>query len=752
MANISGGSVVWDLDLNDGKFKSKLKSASDDVGGLASASQRSAASANAAFEGIAKVGIATLATAVVAVGALIAKNIGGAVKRVDTLNNFPKVMENLGFATDESSKALTKLDMGVRGLPTSLDKIASAMQNIAPSAKSIDEATNLALALNNALIAGGKPADMQATAMEQFSQAIAKGKPDMMEWRSLASAMPGQMKQLSNSLGYDNWQKMASAVSDGSLEFSKVTDGIIALNTKGLGEFPSFAEQAKNSAGGLQTGMANMNTAIARGLANVMQAVGSTEIANAMGSLGKTIENGLKGFVKFIEFLKRNKDIVMPLVVGISAMVAAITAWYVVTKLQAAAQAVLNAVTNAHPIGRLIVVLIAVAAALTYFFTKTETGQKIFQKFSDITKKAFEVIMDAGTAVVNFFKKRWKIIALVALAPLAPLILMIALVVKNFDKIKSAATSVWNVIRTVFSAIWSFLSPILKFISDLFIIVFGGIAIVVIMAVQKIYQIVTSVMSAVWGFIQPILNAIKNFFSAVWSGIFFVVKTYLTLMYDFYSTIFTAIYNIIRSIVTGIINFFAPAVSWLYHKGVAIVQGLVNGIRAVAGAVWWAIKTVADQIGNFFGGAWNWLYGVGRAIIDGLIRGIRDMAGRVSQAVGDTANSIKNKFRNLLGIRSPSKVFADYGLNIGAGLMKGIEKTKSAVDEAMAGLTGQDVGIQANVVPNIADNGLVSNGNSQTITIQSVVLSTQQATKEFFSELNQDTINLGMGLTPVQGN
>lgn len=710
MANISGGSVVWNLDIDNSKFNSKLKQASGDIGGIEKTTATTAKNSNKAFESIAKIGIASVAAAAIAAGALITKNIGNAVRRVDTLNNFPKIMQNLGYQTDESAKALGKLDMGVRGLPTSLDQIASAMQNIAPSSRSLEEATNLTLALNNALIAGGKPADLQASAMEQFSQAIAKGKPDMMEWRSLATAMPGQMKQLANSLGYDQWQTMADAVTKGDLAFSKVTDQIVALNTKGLGEFPSFADQAKNSAGGLQTGMANLNTAVARGIATVIQSIGSDKISSAFSSIGKSLETALKSFAGFIKFVERNSDVIMPFVVAISTLVGLLTAWYVAAKIVAAVQAVLNAVMAANPIGLIVIAIAALVAGLVFFFTKTETGRKIFAKFTEILKKGFNVIVGAGKKVVNFFKNNWKIIAAVALAPLLPIIAVIALVVKNFDHIKSAAETVWTVIQTVFSAIWSFLQPILKFISDLFIIVFGGIAILVIMAVQKIYQIVTSVLSAVWGFIKPILNAIKDFFVAVWSGIYNVVKTYLTLMYNFYSAIFTAIYNIIKSIVTGIINFFAPAVTWLYQKGKDIVQGLINGIVNLANGVWNAIKTVADKIGSFFSGAWDWLYGVGKAIIEGLIRGITGMAGKVTKAVSDTANNIKNKFKDLLGIHSPSKVFANYGSDIGEGLMRGIDKTKAAVDTAMAGLTGQDVRVQASMVPTVADTETVSSG------------------------------------------
>lgn len=228
---------------------------------------------------------------------MVKDSVDGAIKRVDILNNFPRVMQNLGFDSREAAVEIKRLENGVKGLPTSLDTIASAMQNIAPSSKSMAYATDLSLALNNALLAGGQSMDIQSTAMQQFSQAISKGKPDMVEWRSLAVAMPGQLDQISQSLGYGRgeWQKMAADVSDGVLPFEKVKDAIINLNKEGINGLPNLADQAKAATGGIQTAMANMNTAITRGVANIIQTIGADNISNALVSVGNVFEGALKG-------------------------------------------------------------------------------------------------------------------------------------------------------------------------------------------------------------------------------------------------------------------------------------------------------------------------------------------------------------------------------------------------------------------------------------------------------------------------
>ncbi len=338
MASTSVGSIHYDLSLDTGKFDRAAGAIKEKTGTMASG-----------FDNLSKIGMGAIVAVGAAITAALVVNMDKAIKRIDTLNNFPKIMSNLGYATDESAAAIKKLENGVRGLPTSLDSIATAMQNIAPSSKSLDEASNLTLALNNALLAGGQSMDIQSTAMIQFSQAISKGKPDMIEWRSLATAMPGQLDQISQSLGYGKgqWQTMAADVSNGKLSFDKVKEAIVNLNQDGLGQFPSFAQQAKNSSGGLQTAMANASTSITRGIANIINALGSSAVAGAIAQFGTWLEKGLtsaaQALTAFINYLKNNEAALWAFAgaaagLGVALLVALAPAiWTVVSAIGAAA-------------------------------------------------------------------------------------------------------------------------------------------------------------------------------------------------------------------------------------------------------------------------------------------------------------------------------------------------------------------------------------------------------------------------------
>src|SRR5690606_32489975 len=136
----------------------------------------------------------------------------------------------------------------------------------------LSEATDLSLALNNALLAGGKSTDIQANAMEQYTQMLTVGKVDMAAWRSMVSAMPGQMNQLSEVLLVAGAGSMDlyEALKTGEIGFDDFNQAVLRLNSEGTGAYASFAEQARSATDGIATSQANLGTAITRGLANLI--------------------------------------------------------------------------------------------------------------------------------------------------------------------------------------------------------------------------------------------------------------------------------------------------------------------------------------------------------------------------------------------------------------------------------------------------------------------------------------------------
>lgn len=244
----------------------------------------------------------------------VTDSIDAAVKRVDTLNNFPRIMSNFGVSAGDATKMIKDLDKGVRGLPTTLNDIATLAEGFVPLTKNTKEATDTALALNNAILAGGAPAQVQTAALEQFRQALAKGVPDLQDWKTLEMAMPAQLQQVTKELGLgsgnlkdyaNNGLGLYKAMKDGKLSMDDFNHAIVKLNSDGVGGLPSLAKQAKNATQGIQTGMTNARTAVTRGVADIIQAIGSKRISDAISGVGRAFEILLNFVADTIDVFKK---------------------------------------------------------------------------------------------------------------------------------------------------------------------------------------------------------------------------------------------------------------------------------------------------------------------------------------------------------------------------------------------------------------------------------------------------------------
>ena len=197
------------------------------------------------------------------VTSLVSGQFDAAISRVDRLNNFSNVMSNLNIPVEESEATIERLSDRLTGLPTSLDSAASAVQRFTTKNGDVEKSADLFLALNDALIAGGASADIQSSALEQISQAYAKGKPDMIEWRSLLQAMPAQATQIGKAFGMST-EELGEALRTGELSMDDFMNKIVDLDKAGENGFKSFAEQARAATDTIQTRMANVSTSLTK--------------------------------------------------------------------------------------------------------------------------------------------------------------------------------------------------------------------------------------------------------------------------------------------------------------------------------------------------------------------------------------------------------------------------------------------------------------------------------------------------------
>lgn len=280
------------IDDIDGKGLDDVKGKADDVGkGIQDADDKTK-KFSISLKDVAKSAI--VISAVSKVFDILVNSLDDAISRFDTLNTFPRTMNLLGYETAVVDRSTRSLVRGIEGLPTKLDDIIQTTQRLGGMTGDLDDATETALALNNAFLASGSSAMDASRGTEQYIQMLGNGKVDMQSWRTLTESMNYALIQAANSFGYTGpsaLMQFYNALQGGDITFNEFNKKMQELNNAQGG----FAELALVNSEGIATSWQNIKTAVSRNVANII-----TVIDDMVESItGKNIAQNLNNF-KFV--------------------------------------------------------------------------------------------------------------------------------------------------------------------------------------------------------------------------------------------------------------------------------------------------------------------------------------------------------------------------------------------------------------------------------------------------------------------
>lgn len=231
---------------------------------------------------------------------VIESSLSGAVSRVDILENFPRIMQSLGISSEDAAESIDYLSEKLIGIPTTLDEGVKAVQRFTSANRNVKASTEMYLALNNALLAGGTGPEQQAIAMEQMSQAYAKGKMDYKEWLAIMQTAPAQMRQVAEIMGHSNMEEFGKALREGTISMNDFMTTLVKMNHESVNGFKTLDEQAREGTRGIKTAITNMKTTIVRAVGEAMQAIGQANIANFFQTITDTIKALLPYIAAFV--------------------------------------------------------------------------------------------------------------------------------------------------------------------------------------------------------------------------------------------------------------------------------------------------------------------------------------------------------------------------------------------------------------------------------------------------------------------
>lgn len=247
-----------------------------------------------------------LGTMAASAGNALADGLGRGIQRLDTIQNFPKVMESLGYKSEEAAASIKLIMDHLDGLPTATDDMVALTQSIADSTGDLDLATRAALGFNDMLLANGASTAEVSNATSILNRVLGKQNATVNQWASLQSVMPAQLSMVADEMlgaGHSS-EELRDALNNGTVSWNDFLKAIVKLDEEGNGHVASFEEQARSMTGGIGTALDNVKNRIAAGWAAILEAIGREDIAGLIDTMSKGVRDGMKAIGDWIIDLK----------------------------------------------------------------------------------------------------------------------------------------------------------------------------------------------------------------------------------------------------------------------------------------------------------------------------------------------------------------------------------------------------------------------------------------------------------------
>ncbi|MEU8839920.1 phage tail tape measure protein [Streptomyces roseus] len=653
-------------------------------------------------------------------------------------------MQRLGLS---STDVATKL--GERGLTGTLDLLSqTVLSKMGPSGTLLLSSFNQTkqAAENAQTMIKSMPASIQ-----DLARSYSSGSLSLADWRKELKALPPEQANLlsqyatlqNKANGFSAELKKGGPAAQTYTEaIKKMTGGAIGLNTtlqltgentEGFKERVEKVGHSFNNASKDVEGWALTQQSFNVQMGRLKEAV--TTAAIVVGT------HLIPPILKVITFFEQNKTVAIALAAVMGGVLLFAMGAFIASLYAMAAAAAVNPVTwIVLGIVALITVIVLLATHWDTVWAWIKSVTKVAVDFivgrwNDFKSKNEAIwngiksaIMSAWNGVVAFFANAWHAVT-------DP-------IVNGWHWLSRVTASVWDGITAFFRKWW-----------PLLLVIFAP-AVATIMAIwNHFHSTIMNVVTVTW-------DIIKGYLSNAWTGLKFIASL-------LWGGVRSAIIDPILEVWSWLVSAWNFLSGWLKNHW--------NGIKSTAGNIWGGIKSsmidplisayntinhIMDRIGasirDGLRGAWDsvkqvssWFWDIGVDIVNGIVKGVRAGAGYLYSSLKNLASNALSAAKDFLGIKSPSRVFADHvGRNISEGVAQGIDDHAHRPVSSVRGLAGQ-LAKQRIAGPSITSGGFALAGggggmSGPVANVTVVVHGSVLAERDLRDTVEEQMLRLGM--------
>lgn len=717
---MADGKVVIDVILDDGSVEKGVADVDGRLDTLGGTAKKSAL-------GIGKIVTALGLVALAKKGIdMVRDSIQGAFQRIDTMEQFERVMSVMVDDTDAVAASMDRLQDIVEGTSMRTDVMASGIQNFVTRGMEIDQATDTVEAWGNAVAFYGDGSNEQfSNVTDALQNMVAKGKVGMDQLNRLYDSGIPAVEMYADAVGMET-EEVESALSNGEIAAEDFVNTVTESLMKGTDEFPSVAGAMEDLGMSWGAVLENIGNYVQLGMEDIIEAIDDMlennglptmremldEFGQVFGEVLSSLADKIPGIADKIMEIYNALEPWIPLLKAIGvAVVAFITTFATIQSVISIINMVrnaiwlMNAALMANPIG-LVVAAIVAAVALIYVY---------WEPISEFFIWLWDVIKDAGLAVWDWLKEAWQ---------------------STVDFF----VEIWSSIVEFFSGLWDSILQVVEMAYEWLNEKTNGAFGVYVDLIQSYLQTALEVVKSVWTYIKETfsnflsfikslvtldfegmkdamdsqMETAKKLLSKVWeairSNIGKKLKNILSAVVDKFNEVKSNIRNKITEAKDALVQKFVEMVTNAINKAAEIVNAVRNKFNQVKNAIRQklveAVRILVQKVAEMPGKVRNKITNMvnaGKDLVRGLINGIKNMGRAGVEAITGVVDGIVNKAKSLLKISSPSKLFEQFGKWIPEGLANGIDRMKGAAEKASGGLA---LGVEGAFDPQLSVNGL----------------------------------------------
>jgi phage-related protein len=205
---------------------------------------------------------------------------------------------------------------------------------------------------------------------------------------------------------------------------------------------------------------------------------------------------------------------------------------------------------------------------------------------------------------------------------------------------------------------------------------------------EALPELIPSIVEAILLIVQVLLDNMDKILEAA----FAIIKGLAEGLLNALPQLIEALPQIITSIVNFITNNLPAIISMGIQLTVQLAAGLIKAIPQLVASLPQIISALVLGLGKAVGAVFE----IGKNIVTGLWDGIKSMGSWISDKVSGFFSGIVDGAKDLLGIHSPSTVFAGIGENMGAGIGVGFDQIMTKVSRDMQTSIPTDFNVDTN--------------------------------------------------------